>query len=87
MRRVYTAHGGGRASRTGPHLEDVLTARSPRRQDLGSTAAGFLIALVVLALVAVGVFFVLGGSADIDADVNPPAVDVSSSPAPSASAS
>ncbi len=58
-----------------------------RHNDLGGTAGGFLIAVVILALVAVGAFFVLGGSADIDADVNAPSVDVSSSPAPSARAS
>ena len=58
-----------------------------RRNDRGSTATGLLIAVVILAVVAVGAFFVLGGSADIDADVNAPAVDVSSSPAPSARAS
>lgn len=53
--------------------------------DGGGTATGFLLAVVVLALVAVGLFFFLGGDADIDAEVNPPAVDVSSSPAPEAS--
>ena len=58
-----------------------------RRNDRGSTATGLLIAVVILAVVAVGAFFVLGGSADIDADVNAPSVDVSSSPAPSARAS
>ena len=58
-----------------------------RRSDVGSTATGLLIAVVILAVVAVGAFFALGGSADIDADVNAPAVDVSSSPAPSARAS
>ena len=59
----------------------------PQRRDHGGTAAGFLIALAVLAVVAIGAFFYFGGSADIDADVNPPAVDISTSPAPSAEAS
>ena len=63
-----------------------MTAR-PDRNDRGGTAGGFLIAVVILAVIAVAAFFFLGGSADIDADVNPPAVDVSTSPAPSAEAS
>ena len=63
-----------------------MTARSGRN-DRGGTAGGFLIALAVLAVIAVAAFFYFGGSADIDADVNPPAVDVSTSPAPSAEAS
>ena len=61
-------------------------AARPDRNDRGGTAAGLLIAVVILAVVAVAAFFYLGGSADIDADVNPPAVDVSTSPAPSAEA-
>ncbi len=64
-----------------------MDAQSPARKELGSAAGGFLIALVVLAVVAVGAFFLLGGSADIDADINAPTVDVSTSPAPSAKAS
>jgi hypothetical protein len=59
-----------------------MTAR-PDRNDRGGTAAGFLIALVIVAVIAVAAFFFFGGSADID--VNPPAVDVSTSPAPEAS--
>ena len=59
----------------------------PSRRERGGAAAGFLLALVLLAAVVIGAFFYFGGSADIDADVNPPAVDVSTSPAPSAEAS
>ena len=58
----------------------------PSRRDHGGAAAGFLLALVLAAVLAIGAFFYFGGSADIDADVNPPTVDVSSSPAPSAEA-
>ena len=57
------------------------------RNDRGGTAGGFLIAVAILAVIAAAAFFYFGGSADIDADVNPPAVDVSTSPAPSAEAS
>lgn len=64
-----------------------MDAKSSGRKDLGSAAGGLLIALVLVAAVAVGAFFLLGGSADIDADVNAPTVDVSTSPAPSAKAS
>lgn len=63
-----------------------MNARPIRRDDLGGTATGFLIALVLLAVVALAGFFFLGGSADIDADVNAPAVDISTSPAPTAEA-
>ncbi len=57
------------------------------RDDAGGTATGFLLAVLLLGLLAIGAFFYFGGDADIDADVNPPAVDVSTSPAPSAEAS
>ena len=55
-----------------------------RRDDTGGAAAGFMLAIILLALVGVGLFFYFGGDAEIDADVNPPAVDVSTSPAPEA---
>ena len=64
-----------------------MTARPAPSSDAGGTSGGFLLALLLLVVLAAGAFFYFGGSADIDADVNPPAVDVSSSPAPSAEAS
>jgi hypothetical protein len=50
-------------------------------RDAGSTATGFLIAIVVLAAVGVAAFFYFGGRADVT--IKEPNVDVSSSPSPS----
>lgn len=47
--------------------------------ETGSTATGFVLALLIVAALAVGAFFLFGGEADVE--VTPPAVDVSSSPA------
>jgi hypothetical protein len=59
--------------------------RSPQQHRLfteaGSTATGFLIAIVVLAAVGVAAFFYFGGRADVN--IKEPNVDVSSSPSPS----
>ena len=55
--------------------------QSPSRRDAGSTASGFLIAILVLAAVGVAAFFYFGGEADVD--INEPNVDVSASPDPS----
>jgi len=53
---------------------------SPRTRDEGGTLAGFLIALLVLAVIAVGAFFYFGGRADVE--VQPPNVDVTGEPSP-----
>jgi len=45
--------------------------------DAGSTASGFLIAILVLAAVGVAAFFYFGGEADVD--IKEPDVDVSTS--------
>ena len=50
-------------------------------RDAGSTATGFLIAIVVLAAVGVAAFFYFGGRADVN--IKEPNVNVSSSPSPS----
>ena len=60
--------------------------RRPDCTERGGTTGGFLLAVLLLVALAVGAFFYLGGSADIDADINPPAVELSTSPAPSADA-
>lgn len=52
--------------------------RTPR--DAGGTAAGVLITLLVIAVIAVGAFFYFGGRADVD--VESPNVDVSAEPDP-----
>jgi len=49
--------------------------------DVGSTASGFLIAIVVLAAVGVAAFFYFGGRADVN--IKEPNVTVSGSPSPS----
>ena len=49
-------------------------------RDAGSTASGFLIAILVLAAVGVAAFFYFGGEADVD--INEPNVDVSTSAEP-----
>ena len=50
-------------------------------RDTGSTATGFLIAIVVLVARGVAAFFYFGGRADVN--IKEPNVDVSSSPSPS----
>jgi hypothetical protein len=50
-------------------------------RDAGSTATGFLIAIVVIAALGVAAFFYFGGRADVN--IKEPNVDVSSSPSPS----
>jgi hypothetical protein len=51
-----------------------------RLRDAGSTASGFLIAILVLAAVGVAAFFYFGGEADVD--IKEPNVDVSTSAEP-----
>lgn len=63
-----------------------MSPRPPARTDAGGTTGGFLLAVLLLVVLAAAAFFYFGGSADVDTDINPPAVDVSSSPAPSAEA-
>ena len=46
-------------------------------RDAGSTASGFLIAILVLAAIGVAAFFYFGGEADVD--IKEPNVDVSTS--------
>ena len=46
--------------------------------DLGSAVTGFLVAVVLLAVVGVAAFFYFGGEADVD--IKKPNVDVSASP-------
>ena len=53
----------------------ALHRRTPR--DAGSTASGFLIAILVLAAIGVAAFFYFGGEADVD--IKEPNVDVSTS--------
>ena len=48
--------------------------------DAGSTASGFLIAILVLAAIGVAAFFYFGGEADVD--VKNPDVQVSSDETP-----
>jgi hypothetical protein len=50
-------------------------------RDAGSTATGFLIAIVVIAALGVAAFFYFGGRADVN--IKEPNVSVSSSPSPS----
>jgi hypothetical protein len=49
-------------------------------RDAGSTASGFLIAILVLAAVGVAAFFYFGGEADVN--IKEPNVDVSTSAEP-----
>ena len=49
-------------------------------RDAGSTATGFLIAIVVLVAVGVAAFFYFGGRADVN--IKEPNVDVSTSAEP-----
>ena len=50
------------------------------RDDTGGTMAGILITLLVLAVIAAGVFFYFGGRADVD--VESPDVQISGEPDP-----
>ena len=56
----------------------ALHRRMP--SDAGSTASGFLIAILVLAAIGVAAFFYFGGEADVD--IKEPNVDVSTSADP-----
>ena len=56
----------------------LLTAG--RTPDAGGAVAGFVVAILVLAAVAVGAFFYFGGEADVD--VKNPEVTVSSDETP-----
>ena len=56
----------------------ALHRRMP--SDTGSTASGFLIAILVLAAIGVAAFFYFGGEADVD--IKEPNVDVSTSADP-----
>ena len=49
-------------------------------RDAGSTASGFLIAILVLAAIGVAAFIYFGGEADVD--IKEPNVDVSTSAEP-----
>jgi len=57
----------------------ALHRRMP--SDAGSTASGFLIAILVLAAIGVAAFFYFGGEADVD--IKNPDVEVSSDETPS----
>jgi hypothetical protein len=54
---------------------------TPRPADIGSAVTGFLAAILVLAVLAVGAFFYFGGEADVD--IENPEVTVSSDETPS----
>jgi hypothetical protein len=54
-----------------------------RRSDAGGAVAGFLVAILVLAGIAVAAFFYFGGEADVDVDVKQPDVTVTSDETPS----
>jgi hypothetical protein len=60
-------------------IRRALRQRASRR-EAGSTASGFLIAILVLAAVATAAFFYFGGEADVD--IKEPNVDVSTSAEP-----
>jgi hypothetical protein len=65
-------------------MRATLVRRTPhhaRSRDAGSTATGFLLALLVLAAVAIAAFFYFGGRADVK--IKEPNVTVSGSPSPS----
>ena len=51
------------------------TLTHPSTRDSGSTATGFLIAILVLVAIGVAAFFYFGGEADVD--IKEPNVDVS----------
>jgi hypothetical protein len=61
-------------------LRRAVTQRRPS-SEVGSTATGFLLAILVLAAVGIAAFFYFGGEADVD--IKEPNVDVSTSPEPS----
>ena len=56
-------------------------SRSTRPLDAGGAAAGFVVAILILAAVAVGAFFYFGGEADVD--IKNPEVTVTSDETPS----
>lgn len=53
----------------------------PTRPDAGGAVAGFVVAILILAAVAVGAFFYFGGEADVD--IKQPEVTVTSDETPS----
>ncbi len=57
-----------------------LTA--PTRRDAGGALAGVLVAVLILAVVAVGAFYYFGGEADVDVKIKKPDVTVSSTATP-----
>jgi hypothetical protein len=60
-------------------MRRAVRARRPSG-DLGGTATGFLLAILVLAVIGVAAFFYFGGEADVD--IQEPNVEVSTSPDP-----
>ena len=55
-----------------------FAAWNASRSESGGALAGFLVALLVLAAVAVGAFFYFGGEADVD--IKKPNIEVSATP-------
>jgi len=60
----------------------LISRHARRAHDAGGAAAGFMVAVLVLAGVAVAAFFYFGGDADVDVDVEKPDVTVSSDETP-----
>ncbi len=60
----------------------VRPAPTPAERDLGGVLAGVVVAVLILAVVAVGAFYYFGGDANVDVKIKKPQVTVTSDATP-----